>query len=243
MGKTYTVATVGDVSTEDTKEEEPDLEIHETFLDLVPLESLVLDTSLVALEDGEEKDALVFSKTLGGDGTVGEEEEYNESPSGTEGTNDKEFVLPGGEGALDVANGVAEETTKGHANAGSTEPDTDAERLLATGVPHTSDEHKGRVCAGFSSTTKDTEDGKGLKGVACGLDHEQGAPEEDVDAEILANGELEHKVVCREGPEEKAKVEEGGKPAVAAAGELEIGHDAKDGSVGEGSLVDVEEDV
>jgi len=72
------------------------------------------------------------------------------------------------------------------------------------------------------------------------LQHEKEAPEEDVHAQILSDGEPLHEKVGQEGPDQEAKIEYAGEPGILGSLEIQIVHDAKYGGVGERCLVDLE---
>lgn len=106
---------VGNVSDETEHEESVQLPVLESLADLVPLDTVAVETSLVAASAGNNHEALFTSEpSLGGHRRVGEPEEDDDTPKSAGGTNDQELVAPRHKSALDLTDSITDQTTSGN---------------------------------------------------------------------------------------------------------------------------------
>lgn len=132
-------AEVRDPAVDDTlhhrdEEERVELVIRERLPDLVRLQRLVLHPRLVLAQPLDGHLLLVVREPLGGDRTVGYQEEHDCAPDAAQSAYDQELVLPARERAPDVADAVAEEATERNADAVCRVPETNLNRLLSSGA-------------------------------------------------------------------------------------------------------------
>lgn len=87
-------ATVGNVAHHSQDKEEVELDVEEGLFYLVPLEVLVLDTSLVAAQALDRHAFLFSAETFRRHGRVGKEDKHDNSPGRAQGADDEKLVLP-----------------------------------------------------------------------------------------------------------------------------------------------------
>lgn len=100
-------STVGDVGDESQQGEQPRLVVHVSLFDLWPADAAIFDTGLVAAHTSDQDQFFFMVEAPDGPRGVGHQVHQRDSPRGTEGSNDKELVSPGLQGAVDIANPVA----------------------------------------------------------------------------------------------------------------------------------------
>jgi hypothetical protein len=74
------------------------------FTDLIPLQMLILYTSLVISQPFDCYSLFSLIESFGGDWTVWKEYHHHNTPYTTKGSNDEKFELPGWQACFDVAN-------------------------------------------------------------------------------------------------------------------------------------------
>lgn len=74
------------------------------FADLIPLQMLVLYSSLVVSQSFHCYPLFSFVEAFGGDRAVRKEYDHHYTPNTTEGADNKELELPGRQACFDVAN-------------------------------------------------------------------------------------------------------------------------------------------
>ena len=109
---------------------------------------------------------------------------------------------------MNVAYCIAEQTAQSDTESIRRVPQTDADWLLFSGVPHGSDEHEAWIRASLRGSSQGTEDTKRSEAVSSCLQHQEEPPHKDVEAQILPNRQSLHEEICRERPGKKAKVKE-----------------------------------
>lgn len=85
-------------------------------------------------------------------------------------------------------------------------------RLLRPRVVHGRDEHKGRVGNCLECPRQNPKSQQGLQILHRGLAHEQRAPHEDVEGEVIGGRAALHEEVGRDGPDQPAKVKAARQP-------------------------------
>ena len=87
-------AAVWNVGHETKKGKEPSLVVQVRLLDLLPVDPVLLYTSLVASHAGNHDQLFVMGKAPDRSRRVGEADEEADSPRGAKGTDNDEFVAP-----------------------------------------------------------------------------------------------------------------------------------------------------
>lgn len=75
-----------------------------SFPDLIPLQMLILYTSLIIPQPLDCDPLFSLVETFGCDWTVWKEDHHHYTPDTAEGSDDEKFELPGGQACFDVSN-------------------------------------------------------------------------------------------------------------------------------------------
>lgn len=178
---------------------------------------------------------------------VGHDVEEDAPDQGGKQADDQEKELPGldRDGVLCGPDGYAigHEAAEDLAPAVETEPDAGPGALLLDGVPLGGEQGEAGGDGGLEDAQEEAHRHGAGEVVGGGHAAQDQAPHDDVEGGPLAEGQALQQAVGRVLPEEVAKVEHGGDPAVLLAVEAQVGLEAHDGGVGDGGLVEVVEAV
>lgn len=136
------------------QEKEIQLDVHEGLANLVTLfhpmsatvnvglnvsptylQVFVFNTSLVTTQSLNGNSLFSIIEEFGCDWRVGHEDADDDTPNTTQGTDDDEFISPRGESSLDVANGIAKQSSESDAQSICGVPQPNAEGLFSTSIP------------------------------------------------------------------------------------------------------------
>ena len=216
-------AAVGDVAHAAEHEEEVEFDVEEGFFDLVALslyvsrpnatdmddvrppwltylQMLVLDSGLITLQPLHGNPLLRKSQELGSHWTVGHHNSDHNPPSTAQCADDQELVSPTCQRSVNMPNPISKEAAKCDASAVGGVPDANLDRLFLPRIPHTSNQHEARIRARFRGASKSSQYSQRPETVARSLAHQEEAPHEDVDAEILAQREPLHQEIRGKRP-------------------------------------------
>lgn len=101
----------------------------------VYLEMLVFNTCLVVLQPLHRNPLLSLVQKLGRHWGIGHENKDDNTPNTTQGTDDEKFVSPRSQSTFDVADAIAEKSTKGNTGSVSRIPEADLQGLLFPRIP------------------------------------------------------------------------------------------------------------
>lgn len=219
--------------------QQPEPHVHEGFLDLIPLELLIVDTRLVLYQPEHSNGLLPLVQPGSCKGIWRHEEVEEDTPDDGDRAENNERELPGRNVGLDEANAVPDETTEDVGHTVHREPDTGSERLLGPISPvslifmgkrefyvllvvHSGQENEAWADTSLESTQKEPGSNQTRKVMSRSHAQEYNTPERDEDGADFCDVEFLEQDVDRELGEEVTDVEDGCQPGVLCSHEMGI---------------------
>lgn len=229
-------AAVGDVLSHGENGERPRLGVGEALSYLVPLDLSVLDPRLVVLDADQADELFPVAQPVAGHGGIGEEEPNHHGPQHRKASQDEEEQAPGCDAGVGVSDAVADDAGKD--GGALVEPESNSNRLLLVRPPHDGHDADDGEQHGLAHAHDEAAGGETTKVVGGGHAHHDDRPGETRTRQQLPHGELLYQYGARVLEGEIAKVEDGARPRILAAGEVGVLEHAVDGGIGNDDLVD-----